>query len=121
MSMISGINSEGKMKSIKTNTDGNLEVVIADGSSVGTETTLNASLQTIGTNATSISINKKITSIDIANYSETGTVTLTVGTLQAQIGGNVATTLTINKNIENISLVSTEADTKVQIVVKGVE
>lgn len=118
MSMISGVGPDGSQKNIKTNSNGNLEVVVSGGSS---ETTLNSSVQTVGTTATSISINKKITSIDIANYSETGTVTLTVGTLQAQIGGNVATTLTLNKNIENISLVSTEADTKVQIVVKGVE
>jgi len=84
------------------------------------ETTLNASIQTIGTTATTIAVNKKVTSIDIANYSETASITVTVGNLQYVIGNNIATTLTINANVDNISLSSTEADTKVQIIVKGV-
>lgn len=84
------------------------------------EITLNASVQNIGTTATTIAINKKITSIDIANYSETSNITVTVGNLQAVIGSNIATTLTINANVENISLSATEANTKAQIIVKGV-
>ena len=51
---------------------------------------------------------------------ETADVTVTVGNLVAVIGCGIATTLTINANVTNISLESTEADTKVQIVVKGV-
>lgn len=118
MSMISGVGPDGSQKNIKTNSDGNLEVVVSNG---GSETTLNSSVQTVGTTATSISINKKITSIDIANYSESANVTLTIGNTQYVIGSNIATTLTINKDVTDISLASTEANTKVQIVVKGVE
>lgn len=118
MSMISGVGPDGSQKNIKTNSNGNLEVVVSGESS---ETTLNSSVQTVGTTATSISINKKITSIDIANYSESANVTLTIGNTQYVIGSNIATTLTINKDVTDISLASTEANTKVQIVVKGVE
>ena len=86
-----------------------------------TETTLNSSIQTVGTTATTIAINQKVTNIDVANYSETANITVTIGNLSALIGANIATTLVINKDITNISLTSTEADTKVQLIVKGVE
>lgn len=85
------------------------------------ETTLNASVQTVGTTATTIAINKKVTQIDIANYSEEASVTLTAGGVSAVIGANIATTIKLNKQVENISLISTAADTKVQLVVSGVE
>lgn len=84
------------------------------------ETTLNASVQTLGTTATTIAINKKVTTIDIANYSETANITISIGQFQAVIGNNIATTLSINANVENISLSATEADVKAQIIVKGV-
>lgn len=85
------------------------------------ETTLNASIQTVGTEATSIDINKKVTSVDIANYSDEANLTVTIGALVATIGANISATLPINKDVTNISLTSTVADTKVQLIVKGVE
>ncbi len=119
--MMVGVDKNGRYQEIKTNENGNLEVVVTDGSATSSETTLNASMQKVGTTATSISINKKVTSIDIANYSESANITLTIGTSNYVIGNNIATTLVINKDVTNISLVSTEADTTVQIIVKGVE
>ena len=85
------------------------------------ETTLNASIQTVGTTASTIAINKKVTSIDIANYSETANLTVTIGSLSAVIGENLAVNIPVNKDVTNISITSTEADTKVQLIVKGVE
>lgn len=117
---ILGKDSNGNYQLVKTNEEGALKVVM-DGGSSDSETTLNSSVQTVGTTATSISINKKITSIEIANYSESANVTLTIGNTQYVIGSNIATTLTINKDVTDITLASTEANTKVQIVVKGVE
>lgn len=119
--MLKGFTKNGELKNVIVNDEGKLLVELSGGSGENQETTLNASVQSVGTQGTTININKKITSIDIANYSETADVTLTVGELTAMIGSNIATTLTINKEIQNISLLSTEDDTKVQIVVKGVE
>jgi len=85
------------------------------------ETTLSSSIQTIGTTAATIPINKKVTTIDIANYSATANLTVTVGTSQFVIAENIAISLPINKSVTNISMVSNEADTKVQVIVKGVE
>lgn len=119
--MLIGTDNNGEYKAVKTNENGNLEVVVNGGSTTEQETTLNASVQTVGTTATSISINKKVTAIDIANYSESANVTLGIGNASYVIGSSVATTLTINKDVTTISLTATEADTKVQIVVKGVE
>ena len=118
--MLVGTDSNGIFRAIKTNENGNLAVVITDGSTGG-ETTLNASVQTVGTTATSVSINKKVTTIDVANYSETADVTIGIGSASYVIGSSVATTLTINKDVTNISLTATAADTKVQLVIKGVE
>lgn len=101
------------------NTSENAVPVSIQGQEV--ETTLNASIQTVGTEATSIAINKKVTSVDIANYSDEADLTVTIGTLVATIGANISATLPINKDVTNISLTSTVADTKAQLIVKGVE
>ena len=84
------------------------------------ETILNVSVQTLGTTETTIAINKKVTSIDIANYSETASITIGIGAAQYVIGNNIAVTLPINSNVGNLTLSATEANTKAQIVVKGV-
>lgn len=125
------------MQNVKVSPEGEVYVKNADGNNttVGnteenpvpikevkeTETTLNASVQIVGTEATTIAINKKVTQIDIANYSEEANVTLTASGISAVIGANLATTIKLNKQVDNISLVSTAADTKVQLVVSGVE
>lgn len=119
--MMVGKAESGEYKEIKTNDNGNLEVVMVEGSTGGSAVTINASVHTIGTTATSVSIGKMVTTIDVANYSEDGDVTLTIDNASYVIGSSIATTLTINKTVTNISLVSTEADTKVQLVIKGVE
>ena len=85
------------------------------------ETILAANVITVGTVAQKIEINKKITELSIANYSETANVTVEIGENSYIIGSNMAVDLPIGKDITNISLTSTEEETKVQYVVKGVE
>lgn len=123
--MIKAITENDELVNVKATKDGKLLVDMGESSEEETpqevETTLNASIQTVGTTATTVAINKKVTNIDIANYSETADITVAIGDLSAVIGANIATTLVINKDITNISLTSTEADTKVQLIVKGVE
>ena len=123
--MIKAITENDELVNVKATKDGKLLVDMGKSSGEETaqevETTLNASIQTVGTTATTVAINKKVTNIDIANYSETADITVVIGDLSAVIGANIATTLVINKDITNISLTSTEADTKVQLIVKGVE
>lgn len=122
--MLKAITENDELVNLKATKEGKLLVDIGEGSEGETsqqiETTLNASVQTVGTTATLVAINKKVTSIDIANYSDTADITITVGDLSATIGANIATTLVINKDITNISLTSTIEDTKVQLIVKGV-
>lgn len=119
--MIKAITENEEIVNVKATKDGKLLVSLEENSGGEIETTLNASIQTVGTEATTIAINKKVTEIDIANYSETANLTITIGTLSAIIGARITTTLVINKNVSNISLASTEADTKAQLIVKGVE
>lgn len=85
------------------------------------ETTLQAGINTAGTEATTISINKKVTELSIANYSETADITVTTGEKQYTIGSNLALDLPINKKITDMSITSSETDTKIQYVIKGVE
>lgn len=122
--MLKGFDENGNIKNVKVSENGEVYVKNANeesSTSQEVETTLNASVQTVGTEATTIAINKKVTQIDIANYSEEANVTLTAGGISAVIGANIATTIKLNKQVDNISLVSTAADTKVQLVVSGVE
>lgn len=114
--MIKAITENDELVNVKATKNGEIKVFMDN-----TETTINASVQTIGTTSSTITINKKVTNIEVANYSETADVTIQIGELSAVIGANIATTLIINKDVSNISLTSTEADTKVQLIVKGVE
>ena len=122
--MIKAITENGELVNVKATKDGKL-LIETGGAGEGTtqevETTLKASVQTVGTTATTVAINKKITKIDIANYSETSNLTLVAGNINAIIGANIATTLVVNKEVSNIFLTSTEEDTKVQLVVSGVD
>lgn len=85
------------------------------------ETTLQAGVITVGTEATTIAINKKVTGLSIANYGETADITVTLGEKQYTVGSNLAIDLPINSQVTDIAVVSSEADTKVQYVVKGVK
>lgn len=126
--MLKGITESGEMKNLKLNDNGAVKVSLEAGSegiettsSKDREITLNSSVLTIGTEETSIVVNKKVTSIMVANYSETADITLNAGDADLQIGANLALELPVNLQVENLTIVSTEADTKIQLVVKGVE
>lgn len=123
--MLKAITENDELVNVKATKEGKLLVDIGENSGGETsqqiETTLNASVQNVGTSAITVAINKKVTSIDIANYSETADIIVNVDDLSATIGANIATNLVINKNVANISLTSTEEDTKVQYIIKGVE
>lgn len=121
--MIKAVTENDELVNVKATKDGKLMVETGTGeeASQTIETTLNASVQTLGAAATTIAINKKVTQIDIANYSETANITLSAGGITAIIGSNLTTTIKLNKQVDNISLTSTEENTKVQLVVSGVE
>lgn len=121
--MLRGFDENGNMQNVRVSENGEIYVKNSEQTSTSQEieTTLNASVQNVGIEATNIAINKKVTQIDIANYSDNANVTLTAGGVSAVIGANIATTIKLNKQVNNISLVSTAADTKVQLVVSGVE
>ena len=55
------------------------------------------------------------------NLATQRTVTVTVGEKQYTVGANLAIDLPINSQVTDITIVSSEADTKIQYVVKGVE
>lgn len=115
--MLKGITKTGEMKNVVLNEDGSIPV----GGSEEIETTLYANIMTLNTEEQTIGINKKVTQISIANYSETADATVDIDGISFVIGANIATDLPINKTVSTIALSSTEADTKVQYVVKGVE
>nr|DAJ59871.1 MAG TPA: hypothetical protein [Caudoviricetes sp.] len=126
--MLKGITENGEMKNVRLNDDGALKVALEsteDGikttSNQDREITLVASVLSVGTDAQPIVVNKKVTSIMVANYSETADITLNAGGKDLQIGANLALELPVNLQVENLTLTSTEADTKIQLVVKGVE
>lgn len=84
-----------------------------------TQTTLYSSVEEVTNTPTTIAINKKVTTIDVANYSDNNSVTITIGQKEYEIGNNITTTLFINDNVTNIVLEATQS-TKMQIIVTGV-
>lgn len=67
-----------------------------------------------------ITVNKKVTSISIANYSEENDINVIVGEKIFVIGKNVATDLPINTDVTTIQITAT-TETEVQYIIKGVE
>lgn len=135
--MLKGLTEKGELKNIRVSENGELLTKGVGGQSSTisnteenpvpvkvideVETTLQAGVITVGTEATTISINKKVTGLSIANYSETADITVTVGEKQYTVGSNLALDLPINSQVTDIAIVSSEVDTKVQYIVKGVE
>lgn len=121
--MITGIDKKGNMKNVVLNEDGSIPVKIEGEiqQASNNEVTLNASLQTLSTEETSIVVGKKVTMIMVANYSDTSDVTIIVGEKTYQIGAELALELPINAIIDNLVLTATEENTKIQLVIKGIE
>ena len=127
--MLQGITRNGEMKNVVVNEDGTLSVNLQDSGENGIkveqtsdkEVTLKSDILTLGTTSTSITIGKKVTSIMIANYSDEADVSIVANNQTYKAGANLAIEFPINANIESLTLVSAAADTKVQLVVKGVE
>lgn len=124
--MIQGITKNGDLKNIMVNEDGTLpvriegeEIAVSQTSDI--EVTLNSSILTLSQETQTVNIGKKVTMIMIANYSETADVSMTINDNIYQIGSNLALELPMNLVIDSLTLSSTEADTKIQLVVKGVE
>lgn len=123
--MLKAITNNEQLVNVKATKDGKLLVDLGEQSGGNTkqeiETTLNANVHTIGTNAINIAINKKVTSIMIANFSESANLSLTISNKMFIIGSGIATSFSINKEVDNISITATEEGTKAQVIVEGVE
>lgn len=103
--------------------NGGVMVELADGSlpTVNKPTTLYANVITANTEEQTIGVNKEVTEIYIANYSDTASVTVSAANKNYTIGPNMAVDLTINKVVTNVGIAATAADTQVQYVIKGVD
>jgi len=127
--MLQGFDENGNLKGVKVSQNGEVFVKIGgssedEGAKVITEskeTTLYAGVMNIGLEEQTIGVAKKITEISIANYSETANVTISTDETNYVIAPNVALDLPINKSVSIVGLSATEADTKVQYVIKGEE
>lgn len=115
--MLKGIDEKGNLQNVFVSEDGALKVKVDGEENVKKETTLLSNIITVGTTATTIEVNSNISSIMVANYSETADITINE---EYKVGANLAVELTINSLLENLSIKSTEDNTKIQLVVKGV-
>ena len=121
--MLKGIDENGNLQNVFVSEDGTLKVNL-EGTVEQTsdkEITILSEILTVGTTATSKTINKKVTSIMVANYSETSDTTITIGNNEFDVGANLALELPMNEQISSFNITATEDDTKIQLVVKGVE
>lgn len=130
--MLTGIDKNGEMKNVLVSEDGEIFVKIGGSSDGGSEqeqkviteskeTTLYSNVITAGVEEQTIGVNKKVTEISIANYSETANVLISVDDSNFVVAPNLALDLPINKSVGIVGLSATEADTQVQYVIKGEE
>lgn len=133
--MLNGFSERGELKGVKVTENGELLIKI-NGENKATidntsenpvpvainniETTLYAGTMTLNTTEQTIGVNKNVTELSIANYSETANVIVSVDeTTNFTIAPNLALDIPINKNVAIIGLSATESDTKIQYVIKG--
>lgn len=123
--MLKGVDENGNLQNVYVSEEGalkvNLDGTVATEQTSDKEITILSEIVTVGTTATSKNINKKVTSIMVANYSETSDISIAVGDATLQVGANLAMELPINADISALSITATEDSTKIQLVVKGVE
>lgn len=121
--MLKGIDENGNLQNVNVSEDGAIKVQmrgIVEQTS-DKEITLLSEILTVGTTSTSKTISKRITTIMVANYSETSDVSINIGQDNLQVGANLALELPINAEVTNLAITATEPNTKIQLVVKGVE
>lgn len=118
--MLRGFNENGELKNVKVGENGELFVSQFDKDLKEVETTLYAGVMNLNTEEQTIGVSKKVTSISIANYSETANVIIDIAGKSLKVGANIALDFPINAMVDEIGLSSTEENTKVQYVVKGV-
>ena len=121
--MLKGVDENGNLQNVFVSEDGALKVQmegIVEQTS-DKEITVLSEILTVGTIATNKDINKKVTSIMVANYSETSDISIAVGESTFQVGANLALELPMNLDIASLRITATEDSTKIQLVVKGVE
>lgn len=121
--MLKGFDKNGNLKDVIVSEDGELLVKMSnskssDSESDSVETTLYAGVMTLGAEEQTIGVGQKITLLSIANYSETADVFISVDDTNYTVGANMVSDLPINKHVEIIGLSATEADTKIQYVIK---
>lgn len=132
--MLEGFDENGILRGVKVSENGEIYVINGGDSGSGgeeqeeqkvitesNETTLYSGVMTVGTQEQTIGVNKKVTEISIANYSETANVSVSVDNASYVVASNLALDLPINKSVGTIGISATEADTKVQYVIKGEE
>jgi len=138
---IRGITDSGEARNIRTNDDGSLKVSVGGGigsaqtdengnlkvavitgeveTTLDKEKVLTSGVSTIGTTASTITVNGNVTILMFANYSDEADVTLTIGTEDIVVAAGIALEIPINAAVTTISVVSTAADTKVYYLAKG--
>lgn len=119
---IQGVDDDGNLRNIKVDENGNIITKVeSEEVEVVEKKTLLCNVATIGNQATVININKKVTKLEIANYSENANVTITIGSKTYIVGANLVLDIIINDNVTSISLSSEEENTQIQYLVEGEE
>ena len=130
--MLKGFDNNGNVKNVRVSENGEIFVKMEGNSEGGEaeeqkvitqskETTLYANTMILTTTEQTIGVNKKVTEISIANYSETANVIVAVDEVNFVVAHGLAIDLPINKAVAIIGISSTEADTNIQYIIKGEE
>lgn len=119
---IQGITNNGEIRNIRTDENGNIMTSQSAGGDSGASTSdITTIICEIVDEEKTIQVNKYVTEISVANYSEENNITLSIDEEENIIGANIAFDMPVNKNVSNISVEGTSDDIKLQLVVKGVK
>ena len=117
VNQIQGVDINGNLRNIRVDENGALK--ISGGETNGK--TLMCDVVVVGTENTSIAINKKVTKIELANYAESSKLTAHVGDKVFKIAPNMVVDIIVGDIVESIELLSEEEGTQVQYIVEGEE
>ena len=118
-----GVDNQGNLKNLKVGATGALLVEDAN-SGEATEKirkTIACDKAVVGTTATSIAVNKYVSQIKIANYSETASLCVVINNNTYNINSNIVVEIFINANVTDISITSSEDNTAIQYLIESEE
>ena len=121
---IQGVDTQGNLKNIKVGDNGEIlvkNVEESEETGIKVEKTIRCNNTLVGTVTTNINVNKYVTQVKIANYSETATLSITINGETYTVGSSIVVELKINADVTDIGITASEDNTRIQYSIESEE